>query len=352
MYRWVDSHDDLCLYAPCGTCAVPWSGDCAAATSEHIFRFAVEHGAEERRFVMELASDAPKAGPPAINLQSVNPIPGARVDVAAGKEPGVFRVCLVVPPSQPSPSSSDSLPSAPPWAETQEDDELIFTLTGDVPSCRIVVRRTGCRIGTALLHRRGAIKPLLPETRSAILWSSWKRFSEVVMLKRFGGGKTGSDVLVFRPRLRDPEPEPPALFGSALPGVISDAWGSCLLAKTGKVDKVREEWERFHTFLADRLHPFMARSEAYLTVRPEGSTEADDRLATVIGSFLGGDLLQAESLKGLVKGGAGFERCGGALKRLFAVLAPWYEGSRLRPLKDWSKIFRFDEGGNFRHWFS
>jgi thiamine kinase-like enzyme len=214
----------------------------------------------------------------------------------------------------------------------------------------VLIRRTACKINTALLDRGDAAQPLWPQTRSAILWCSWKRFQEMVGLKRFTSGKSGSDVLVFRPRLRDPQSTGPELEGSCVPGIVSESWGSCILVKTGRADKIQEEWDRFHTFLVDRMHPFMARSESFLAVLPEGRPveEADSEppRATIIGSFLGGDLLQAESLEMLAKRSSEFQRCGRAVEQLFTLMAPWYEGSGPRPLKNWSKVFRYNsEGG-------
>ena len=85
------------------------------------------------------------------------------------------------------------------------------------------------------------------------------------MLKRFTTGRGGSDVLVVRPRLRDPVASPK----DHLPqGIISQAWGAYLVVKTGKLSKAREEWDRFNTYLADRAHPFMARSQEFLEIVP------------------------------------------------------------------------------------
>jgi hypothetical protein len=100
-----------------------------------------------------------------------------------------------------------------------------------------------------------------------LLWYSWCRYQELVALKRFTSGKSGSHVLVFRPRLRDPASDDPSLKSALIEGNCLTDVGSSLLVKTSKLEKVRGEWNRFQTFLVDRLHPFMARAETLLTIR-------------------------------------------------------------------------------------
>ncbi|MFO0869707.1 MAG: phosphotransferase [Pirellulales bacterium] len=248
--------------------------------------------------------------------------------------PGIVHVVAVVPPAE----------------DPASDDEVVFSLAANshlgAPACRVVLRRTVCTIGMALLERRAGAPPLRPPARAALLWHGWRRYSEVSGLKRFTSGKSGNDVIVCRPRLRDPAGNLPT--GSLVPGVLSAAWGSCLLVKTGVVRKVREEWDRFQAFLSDRLHPFMSRSEQLLQVQLAGRW-TDDEIqavatagpsATILGSFLGGDLLQAEPLEQIIQGNTHADRCASAIKQLFTVLRPWYEGSAIQPLGNWYKVFR------------
>ena len=42
------------------------------------------------------------------------------------------------------------------------------------------------------------------QARAALHWRAWNRYEELTALKRFRSGRSGSDVLVFRPRLREP----------------------------------------------------------------------------------------------------------------------------------------------------
>ncbi|MCE5336853.1 MAG: phosphotransferase, partial [Desulfobacteraceae bacterium] len=325
MYQWVDSSDEPCLPAACGGCAVSVRKACSGTPAGRVFRFAAALS-EEARLCIDLISSEEEADPPSVTICAAPP--GCRLEISAGKEIGHFCLCLTVPPSE----------------TPDRDDEVRVDIGGDVPPCLVVLRRTACRISTSLMDSPHSRESLLPQTRSALLWYGWNRFRDIVGLKRFTTGKSGSDVLVLRPRLRDPEPAHPLLRGSCIPGVISRAWGSCILVKTGKSEKMREEWDRFHTFLSDRMHPFMARAEAYLSIRTPGQPEDQRPLSTVIGSYLGGDLFKAESLEQAVCGPGEDCRAGKTVRNIFAVLAPWYEGSCVKPLGEWYKMFRFDEG--------
>jgi hypothetical protein len=297
-----------------------------------VCRFAAEQADQPLELTLYLKLDAPG---PADDWHPRPDLPGALARVSATADPHIVRVVVSVPPP----------------ADPRQDDSLGFRLSGEgnpaVPDCRIELRRTVCRISSALVERNAEDPPVRDQTRAALLWHGWRRYQEVAGLKRFTSGKSGSDVLVFRPRLRDPLGDLPE--GCLVPGAISTAWGSPLLVKTGAEHKVREEWLRFQTFLVDRLHPFMSRSEAYLTVQlatPPRTEEPGDLpiaapqpAATVIGSFLGGDLLQAEPLEQLVQGGADADRCIAVLDEVFSVLKTWYSGSAVKPLGQWHRIF-------------
>jgi putative nucleotidyltransferase with HDIG domain len=292
---------------------------------------------------MDLELGGNDGQPPSLALDSSDA--GCRLDVLSGDGPDNFQVVITVPPA--SPPANEGQPP---------DDELVFCIRdasgGSIPTCRARLRRTLCEINTALIERHRVDSPLRPQTKAALLWHSWRRFRMVVGLKRFTSGKSGSDVLVVRPQLRDPYPDERLPRGSIIPGAIAQAWGSPLLVKTGPVHKIRQEWDRFQIFLKDRQHPFMARIEDYLAVRPTNleSDAGDDKppQATVIGSFLGGDLLQPESFEQIVKGTALVDDCVRIVERMFSVMGTWYEGSVVRRLRHWHHTFEMTEGGRLR----
>jgi putative nucleotidyltransferase with HDIG domain len=243
-----------------------------------------------------------------------------------------------------------------------------------IPDCLVLLRWTDCKINDALLLRApGTVAAMQsnPEaarswaqTKAALLWHSFGRYSEVIGLKRFTSGKSGSEVLVFRPRLRNPQTSDPALIGATPLDVVSNAWGAYLLIKTGKIDKVRKEWDRFQIFLADRIHPFMSRSEALLTVQPvniapfgiapppeaaaavadkgadDPSEAKSEGYATIIGTFLGGDLLQAEPFQAVLRDATDPHLIEKTLDRIFAVTGAWYAGSAVGRLGDWWKMIQ------------
>ncbi len=303
----------------------PWAG-----TDSGPLQFADEFRTEDT--VLRIALGDPNAGARTTTRFSVIAGPrGARVALDPGQAGA-------------GPAALLTIPAAP---ADQDDDELEIELEadqgGEVGRCRVVLRRTRATIGTALVARDVDGPPIPPEMRAAILWFAWRRYSEVVALKRFTSGKSGSQVLVFRPKLREPHLDNPRLAAAHLTGVVSEAWGSYLLVKTGADHKVREEWDRFQCFLRDRVHPFMARSEAFLTTRVAGAAAPDASQATVIGSFLGGELMQAEPFEIMAQGTSDIERCEAILARLFSILSTWYSGSDTRPLGDWSDMLATDD---------
>jgi uncharacterized protein associated with vWA-MoxR-VMAP ternary system/HD domain-containing protein len=288
------------------------------------------------------------AGPQTVRV-AFDPSPTGQPDIALNGAPDGSTVHLERSASASATAALITLPAAPP---DQDDDELRFELEAqssvEIRRYPIVVRRTRCAISTALVSRETDAAPLPAQMRAALLWYSWRRYSEVIALKRFTSGKSGSQVLVFRPKLREPVFDNPKVAQSYVPGVIGSAWGSYLLVKTGPHHKVCEEWDRFETFLRDRLHPFMARSEAFLTTRTVDTGDTPLHDATLIGSFLGGELMQAEPFETLAQGTSNVERCETILARLFSVMATWYGGSDVRPLRDWKDLFDFDADGRLR----
>lgn len=291
---------------------------------ENSYRFAVELDRQPVRLCLRLRSDPPAGKPPALRVC------GSPPDITLSIQPigndGLFEVGIGVAPAP---------------AEAGED-ELAFTVAGDVaglPECRVVLRRTSCRISIALVQREPASAPLRPQTRAALLWHSWGRYSEVVGLKRFTSGMSGSDVLVFRPRLRRLVTEDPAFVAPEPLEVLSQAWGSCLLIKTGELEEVRDEWDRFRLFLSDRLHPFMTRSETYLTVRLADGTWDGECQASMIGAFLGSDLVQAEPFESVLRGPSRPEEIERILHRVFAITGTWYLPGVQASLGNWWKMF-------------
>jgi hypothetical protein len=290
-----------------------------------VYRFAVEQAERDVRLVILLASDPPAPRPPTFRVEPDDL--GTVLDVRAGLSPGCFEVTVGV--------------SDPPVDAAE--DELTLTVQSDradVPACRLVVRRTRCRVSAGLVQRDAASAALRPETRAALLWHAWGRYSELVGLRRFTAGTSDSDVMVYRPRLRNPATRDPALVGAEPLDVMSQAWGAYLLVKTGAVGDIRDEWERFRLFLADQLHPFMARIEACLVVRGPGRVNPGDLQATLVGAFVGGDLLQAESLESVLRGPADADALEDIARRVFQVAGPWYASGAPARLGNWWKMLR------------
>jgi hypothetical protein len=243
----------------------------------------------------------------------------------------------------------------PPPADPGCDDRVELTVTAPgIPTAHMELRRSTCQIETALLSRGEPGWQLDPQTRAALLWLAWGRHRELVGLKRIAGaplpyrgrgGLSGSDVLLFRPRLRAPGAFGDALASSGPLGVLDRAWGGWLLVKSGPVRVIRREWDRFRTFLADRLSPFLARPEAFLEAQPPGQPAPSEPRATLVSTFLGGDILQAETLESRILGADSADACRTPLARAFDVLAPWHAAGETWPLSSWTWAFSPVEPG-------
>jgi hypothetical protein len=247
---------------------------------------------------------------------------------------GVDSGCTLTPVTMPAGCHRLRIP---PSSRPSEDDELQLSCLDSGSGARkltLLIRRTNCKITTALLGQ----PELLPQTQAALLWYGWKRCHELCGLKRFNNGFSGSDVLVFRPMLGQLE------RGSAGGSVHQQAWGSCLLVKTGSRPSLEMEWRRFQSHLSDRIHPFMARTEHFLQTRPPRPHDVGLELATLIGTFLGGDLLQVESLESQVRGTVDTQQCEAVLDKLSSVMANWYAGASVRPLGTWSETYSPHDG--------
>jgi hypothetical protein len=289
------------------------------------YRLAVEQSERDVRLVALLVTDPPLAGPVAFRVEPA--ALGTVLDVRAGGRPGSFEVTVRV--ADPSGGAAE--------------DELSLAVRpdrADVPACRVVVRRTRCRVSAGLIQRDAASAALRPETRAALLWHGFGRYSELVGLRRFTAGTSDSDVMVFRPRLRNPPTTDPSLVGAEPLDVMTQAWGAYLLVKTGATADIRDEWERFRLFLADQLHPFMARIEAFLVVRGPGRVAPEDLHATLIGAFVGGDLLQAETLESVLRGPADADALEEIARRVFQVAGRWYASGAPGRLGNWWKMLR------------
>ena len=221
------------------------------------------------------------------------------------------------------------------------DDEELHVSVG--PHA-VVIRRVHCVISDGLL--RGDDAPdweLSPQAKAALLWRAFRRYDQLVGVKRLTGGLSGSDVLVFRPRLRSPAlPVSPHMASAGPTDVLDRAWGSPLLVKTGPADAVRQEWERSETFLRDRQSPFLVRNEELLDVRPVG--RAEPPRATLIGSFLGGDVVRAEPLDKLIRGCRDATDAIRAIDAAVGHLATWHTNPSARLLARWPRAFRFAAG--------
>jgi hypothetical protein len=234
-----------------------------------------------------------------------------------------------------------------PPANPEQDDEVVIDLEEisgmGVPRCRLVLRRTRCKIADGLLKHSGGQEARSAETIAALRWLGWNRFVTIAGLKRFKTGRGGSDVFVVRPQLRLPDASGAWLESSGPPQVLEGSWGSCLLIKTGPAEKIRKEWKRCNVFLSDRLQPFLARCEAFLAIRsPAGEDPASEppRRATLISSFLGGDLLHPEPLEEIIRAAADPTRGRRLMDKVFTVLAPWQTPSAIHPLAEWRRVFR------------
>ena len=295
-------------------------------------QFAGEHTDQPVWLLLEVPQDATATRPARLGLEGAVPA-GATVEEVEWLDGGL-RCSVAVPGS----------------GMMAEDDEHAFRVVAPGRTvAEVVLRRTTCRVNTWLVDdqdpdNRVGGSQLLPETRAALLWYGWRRFLEVMILKRFTTGKGGSDVLLVRPLLRGPDASP----GDGLPPAREgSAWGACLIAKTGRADYAREEWDRFQDHLVDRLHPYMARSEAFLSVAAPSRRQGPTHLpmagtvarATIVSSFMGGDLLQAEPLESVIRQAGDSGRCREVLDTLFRVMAAWYDGGRIGRLGDWGAAF-------------
>lgn len=237
----------------------------------------------------------------------------------------------------------------PPPADPARDDAVTFLVSGPgLPDVRVELRRSVCEIETALLGGYD----LLPETRAALLWYAWNRCTRLVGIKRFGSGLSGSDVIVFRPRLTAPTTtagrsfDPDDFVSCAEPSMLGETWGSWLLVKTGRLAGVRQEWARGRMFLRDRLTPFTVRAEEYLRVAhsptpKRATTPAEPRRerATLVSSFLGGDLVRAEQLEHVIRCCRDVDASRAAITRTFQTLRPWHEDGTVGKLRQYPRFF-------------
>ena len=240
----------------------------------------------------------------------------------------------------------------PPALETcgDIDDEHTFPAEGGRP--KVVLRRVHCDISAGLLGRDDPNWELHPQTRAALLWHAFRRFDRLDGVKRLSGGLSGSDVLVFRPRLRGPQPSGAPEMATAGPlAALDGSWGNLLLVKTGPKADICQEWTRSQTFLRDRQSPFVIRPEHYIDLAPlvPLARGAKPR-ATLISSFLGGEGLNAEPLDQLVCGSRDTPAAIRAIDAAVVLLGGWHTRPRVLRLAQWSRAFRFADGGSSDRW--
>lgn len=216
----------------------------------------------------------------------------------------------------------------------------------------VVLRRVHCDISAGLLGRDDPNWELHPQARAALLWHAFHRFDRLDGVKRLSGGLSGSDVLVFRPRLRAPQPSGALEMATAGPLTALDgSWGNLLLVKTGPADDIRQEWTRSQTFLRDRQSPFVIRPEHYIDVAPlVPLTRGEKPRATLISSFLSGEGLNSEPLDQLIRGTRDPAAAIRAIDAVVALLGGWHTRPRTLPLAQWSRAFRFADGGPPDRW--
>ena len=321
-------------------------------------QFACSHGDLS---VLPLFFVASTELPPQCSLSSAEA--GARLGNPVLHSAGIWQVTLTVD-------------AAPPNAP---DDELRFTIIAQIGdeeiACDIVLRRTSCRLNLHAIESTSA--PISEQTRAALLWHGWNQYEAIVGVKRFTSGLSGSDVLVCSPRLRDPATLPAGqisdkLRGRIPGGILNGSCGASLLVKTGPAKALSEEWERCQVLLRDRMTPFIARNDAHVTAQLASETavlQPDDKStivwqSTLIGNFLGGEILPTESLESLVQGADDANVCTAAIDSLFNVLKVWHRNGAVKTLGDWSfmvgrpvpaaprRLFaRFDLGSDEDHVF-
>lgn len=217
------------------------------------------------------------------------------------------------------------------------DEEHAELLPGG--AVRVRLRRVHCVVSDALLRLGDPAWGLSAAARAGLLWRAYRRYAELVGLKKLAGGLSASDVLVFRPRLKPPAPnDDPDLVTAGPADVLAGAWGAPLLVKTGPEGELRKEWARFDRFLRDRQSPFVAHQEELLTVRPPGPAPVPAR-AVLVSSFLGGDVVRVEPLDKVIRGTRDADRCLRLLDGVFAHLGTWHTNPSPRPLADWARVF-------------
>lgn len=229
-----------------------------------------------------------------------------------------------------------------------DDDEHTRVLNPNAPGeTHLVLRRVGCSIECGLLARDAGGWELSPQTRAALLWRAFRRYDRLAGVRRVGGGLSGSDVLVFHPRLRAPNIDAAPDAGPLR--VLREAWGTPLLVKCGPEGDIRREWTRAETFLRDRQTPFLVRYEEPLDVYPVGPRPGGGR-ATAFSAFLGGDVVRAEPLDKLVRGTRDADRAARAIDAVVGHLAAWHANPQVCNLAEWSRVFRFESGAPPEDW--
>lgn len=306
------------------TPSTPWLDSNPVPGQIPLFRFAIDQADEPRTLFVPL-TDA------ATDIQTRNVSASLRLSV----QPIVpVRGCLFVP-VRVEPADNRSV-------DSEETAELVV---GDSP-CRIVIRRSTCRINTALMSAVNGGPPA-SDTLAGLRWLACNRFSELVGFKALTSGRSGSGVYVFRPRRRFTDDQTRELVSSHPAELLNDTWGSWLLVKFGDDKHLRQEWARFDRVIRDRLNPFLARIEEYLPVRGPDEPASAEWPATLVSSFLGGDLIRVESLEDVIKGQPGQTTVANRLDRVFDILAPWHANGRDEPLGEWRRAYRTQPGGGW-----
>lgn len=272
---------------------------------------------------LALAAAAGQA-PPALCLSGAPP--GATLEVAE-TAPGSYSVRV-------------GIPALPPG---EQDDALLLQLTSShdgPPPLSIELRRTHSEIQWGLLGRDAAGSLPDEQTRAAILWHGWRRFSRVVGLRQFTGGFSESHVLLAQPQLKLD-----GRLAHAAPveqQVVARSWGVPLLIKTGPADSIRKEWRAYRELAQDRAHPFMARIDACVEALP-ASPPIAERKASLISSFLGGTDLRVETVESVIRGPSSLERVRRVVERTFEVSRSWYEGAVTAPFGEWRRMFETEQ---------
>ena len=154
-------------------------------------------------------------------------------------------------------------------------------------------------------------------------------------------------MLVVRPAAPPPDAPASTLESSGPPEVLADAWGSALLVKTGRAAyRSARNGTAAATSSPTGSIPFLARCEAFLPIRTPSTRPVPPARATLISSFLGGDLLHPEPLDEVIRGAIRPRPRPAAARPGLRHARPLADPAATHPLGRWRRVYR----GNDNDW--